>query len=527
MVPSKVKESAGINFEIENAYFNPFTFELELTNPLLKDLSNAPVFGLEHLYVNVEPIDIVTQSITLKALKLKAPQIYVTLDSEGKANVANIMPPSKEGPKKEDTPSEPSSFTFLVELLDIAQGKVIFKDNSKATPFTFVIEPLDYHARDISTKKDNVGAHRFEATSSYIKRIAWEGGVLLDPLKFYGEVWLDDVDVAALTSYGMDGANIAIKRGLASTYLPYAIELKETGPVILIDGARFTLNDLLVNDGENKLAQLGQLNIRDLHVDTTIAGKSTYVDLKKLHVNAAHALVYEPDGSQMAKLNNLSLKNIKLNTTIEESSTVAALFLDNFQASGASIFTPSGLKVEGGFERLSLPSIQGDILTGKDKEPIINVSLPSILLEKLNLNHPQSTRAFAGFNTFKLTDIALKMPEQKVTVESTDLNALFANAIMKKDGSIDLASISPKSPSKQKTKTEPSTPSKPWNYAVKSISIDSAKASFSDLTLATPVTHILTDIDVNIKEFDSDFKTPFSYNISLSESKKNDPFYQG
>ena len=473
VIPGKLKDTTGINVTIEKAFFNPFTFELKLTNPLLKDLNNAPVFALEQLYVNIEPMDLITRSITLKSLKIKTPQLFIQKDKTGKINLSNILPPTQESPK-EATSEEPSSFTFLVKLLDISQGKLSFKDDSKETPFTFVIEPLDYYARDISTKHDNIGAHRFEATSPYVKRIAWEGGISLNPLKFYGEVWLEDINVPALTQYGLNNATFAIKRGTASVYLPYVVEMKHEGPAILLNGARVIVNDFLLNENEERLAQLGRLSLSEIYVRTTMTGQKTFVDVTNLQLLATHALV----------------------------------------------FNPAGVAVEGGLKSLHIPNIKSTITQEKDKELLVGATIPSLLLEKLRLTQPKHPDPFAGFETLSLKDITVALPQQEIKITATDLQGLFAHAIMTPEGTLDLMALVPKHTEKAQPKASQSTPSKPWSYALPSITVGTSQASFSDHSLASPMTHTLSAIDLHIKDFNSDFKTPFTYTLALKDTQK-------
>lgn len=72
---------------IENVYFNPFVFKLELDGLKLQDMEEKPLFSFKTLMINVDPSSLIYGAVHIKKILLDKPHIDLTYNSDRTFNL--------------------------------------------------------------------------------------------------------------------------------------------------------------------------------------------------------------------------------------------------------------------------------------------------------------------------------------------------------------------------------------------------------------------------------------------------------
>ena len=443
--PSYLAKSHGIYLDFSRMAFNPFTFSLTLRDVRLDDQKGGTVLRVEAVSLALNPAALMHKRVTITTLRVVRPRVFVTIDTQGALNLAQILPPAAS---LQETPSSPSAMEFFLKAFYLENGSLTYTDASKPEMFSTTLQGLHYTARDISTAQGAVGAHRFGGLGSLLDALGWEGGVSLNPPKFYGNIWLENAKLEAFWKYLLHASPYVLTDARATLRLPYLVEWDEKGLHVTINGAGFVLKDVTLLEENQPFVKALSLALSDVHA--TLSVQETGLSAR-LHKATAEALGLDVTYAQALR---------------------ATLHQAVVQTIHASL-----------------------------EHETFSLALPFVALERLWVAKQGENTPFGTLERLHVEGITFN--EDTLHVKEIALEAPTIKAVLMDDGIVDLAHILPPST----PATEPKKPQTPLVVHVETLRLHQGEAEL----VGTPQPHRLSQFSLHATPLSSTLLAPITY----------------
>jgi uncharacterized protein involved in outer membrane biogenesis len=271
--------------------FNPFTFDASVSGLQLTESDGSPLVSFRHLYVNAELASVWQRAVVLKEVTLTAPDIQLIVARDGKVNLAQLAPESKEpAPAEESAPPR-----VRIGRLAVTQGRVGLEDRTRPRTFTAAVAPIRFTLTDFKTDTGYRNAYRFAGTTTAGEQLEWSGGFTVQPLGSSGQFRVQGLKLATIDAY-LDGS------------MPFKLA---SGEALLKGDYQFNLNPLQL-EITLPLVAVRDVSLAERDGDAAAPVKAQEVDLqhlmfsldkrniglKRIDVRGAHVEVArEADGS--------------------------------------------------------------------------------------------------------------------------------------------------------------------------------------------------------------------------------------
>jgi hypothetical protein len=290
---SGIAERLGRQVTVERIKINPFALSVTVRDFLIRETDGGPFVGFKELYVNFQLSSIFRRAYTFNEIHLIAPHGLVKVLPDGSLNFSDLLGSS-------DSPVPPSDQRsavppILIFQLQIDQGRFVFSDLSRPTPFESTFSPVGITLHNFSTCRDSESPYTFTATTGEGESLSWEGSFSVNPLRSEGRVKLVGIKARTLWKYVQDLVAFEVTGGsinVASEYHMDAsgdtIELKLTNGVL-------NLEELKVSEKEKgaQLISLPQFSVQGANID--FSKKDAVVESVR-SVQARFDGWLEPDG---------------------------------------------------------------------------------------------------------------------------------------------------------------------------------------------------------------------------------------
>ncbi|MEW6078599.1 MAG: DUF748 domain-containing protein [Thermodesulfobacteriota bacterium] len=133
---SKLSQAIDRKVAIGKVRFNPFTLTLAVENFSVKQKDSVDdMAAFQSLFVNLEWRSLFRAAPVVSQARLDKPVVRLFRDERGAFNFSDLIQPAKEEPSSVPEPqkadSEASLFAFSLANIEIVEGDVVFKDESK------------------------------------------------------------------------------------------------------------------------------------------------------------------------------------------------------------------------------------------------------------------------------------------------------------------------------------------------------------------------------------------------------------
>ena len=275
-----IKEKFGINIDIGKAKFNPYTFDLNIEDILLKDLNEKPVLELKKLHLDYVLLGLLDSSFLFKSLDIDSPVIYTSLNKKGEINLQNILPSSQSKENKSETVLKLP--TIILQKLNITNGYLHFNDFRKEKPFTLKLGSFNFQAHDISTREGDLNAHFFKTQVGKNGQIFWEGGMRINPLSLYGEINITNLQLPELYKYVLSDLDAKLSNGTLDLLVPYQVDLSKNLELTLND-AKLSLSNIIISDKKTNIdaIKLPKINLSGFH----LKWPEQRISINKININ--------------------------------------------------------------------------------------------------------------------------------------------------------------------------------------------------------------------------------------------------
>jgi uncharacterized protein involved in outer membrane biogenesis len=220
------------------------------------DLRDAPVIALPSLTVGIAPTHPLERRIHLSQVRLESPDLTVRRERDGRTNVETILPdsppaqPAALPPAPAAAPAPP--LTFLVDAIEIVQGRVSFADAHVRRPFRTTLHPIDVSVRGLGNEAKRRGSFTATLLTEAKEEVRAEGEVGLTPLVAEVKAATKGLALAKYAPYYRDRLRFDVEGKLdAAAAVSYAAA--EPAPTVRASDVGVSLSGLKLRmDGESE-----------------------------------------------------------------------------------------------------------------------------------------------------------------------------------------------------------------------------------------------------------------------------------
>lgn len=253
---------------LREAAFNPFTLALRLTGLEVREENQRPILGFEEFLVNVSATTLFFQTIAIDEIRLVMPFVAARVGPQGTLNLAQLIPPADE---PTPPPTQPKKMMPLeIERLEITQGILGYRDESKPQPVVLDIVPVEVVLRDFSTvQHEGENAYSFTAEIGKGETVAWEGTILLDPVESDGKVTLSGLKLGTFYQAVQDQFRFDLRQGTVDVSATYHVDLRGQAPQVTIKNGNMSVQDLAIAErgGFEPVISIPTFNLEGIELD--------------------------------------------------------------------------------------------------------------------------------------------------------------------------------------------------------------------------------------------------------------------
>jgi Domain of Unknown Function (DUF748) len=270
---------------LREAAFNPFALSLRLNGLEVRGQNETPMLGFEELFVNLRATTLFLQKVAFDEIRLVMPFVAAKVNREGKLNLMSLAPPSDEAtPPPAQPTSEPKKMMPVqIDLLEIGQGIIEYRDDSKARPVVIDVVPFEIVLRNFSTVQAEGGesAHAFMAEIGKGEKISWEGTIFLEPMESDGKLTLSGIKLKTLYQAVHNLFQFDLPQGTLGLSVPYHFDLRGQAPQATVKNGKVSIQNLAIMErgGLEPVVNIPSFDVEGIQLDLQ---KQT-IDIAKVH----------------------------------------------------------------------------------------------------------------------------------------------------------------------------------------------------------------------------------------------------
>lgn len=270
---------------LREAAFNPFTLALRLNGLEVREQDQTAILGFEELLVDLRASTLFFQRVAFDAIRLTMPFVVAKVNPEGKLNLMSLVPPRDRANQPPPQPArEPKKMMPVqIDLLEIGQGILEYRDDSKPRPVIIDVVPFGIVLRNFSTvqAEGSENAHAFTAEIGKGEQIFWEGNIFLEPVESDGRVVLSGIQLKTLYQAVHDQFQFDVPRGTLGLSASYHFDLRGQAPQAMVKNGKVSIQNLAIVErgGIDPVVNIPTFNVEGIQLDLQ---KQT-IDVTKVH----------------------------------------------------------------------------------------------------------------------------------------------------------------------------------------------------------------------------------------------------
>ena len=554
------------SFSVQDAKFNPFTYELNVTKPELSTFK--PLFSADEINLKIGFSKLFKKTLAVEILHLKSPKFHVEREQNGTFNFEPLLSEQKSENKDEN-----SSFNVTLNNFKIERGSLGYVDNSLKKPFSLISTELNYEINGLSLKDETIGEHDLSAVSRTYDALSFDGAIDLAPLRLHGKIDLKRLKIDPFWLSYLDPSGVRFKNGLLSAELNYRLSLDENIKFAL-ENSKLELQSLEILQDQN-LISLDSIKIPSFELNTDVSNEiSGKVVIPQVLVSGAKYDMNETKistGFDGARVADFALDFNKTGANLRLNSAVKSVDLNRSSFANPQISVISNdTKITGNFLKFNAEGNDTALHTGfgafniadtqitlarSDKISVAATELGAFSYDKEGAQNGASLKfakisnskiankngIFSGFESFGVQGVKFNVADLNLGVDKILLNAPFFNSEVGVSGakSINdlaiLSAISKNHASFKKTASAGDTNPADVNSTASGANLDSkkpakspalkfkigeasvtgAKAKISESFIVKNNVHEIKDFSATLSGLSSNFAEPFGIKASL------------
>ena len=331
-IVKNIPKQLNAKLSIEDIYFNPFVFNLDISGVKLESLENKELISLKSIKFDLELYSLLTGSLHIKEFILDELKISAVYEKDKTINLLKILKQTKNE-KKVESKDELELPRILIDRVAIVNGKVDYVDFTHKTEFDFSLNNIGFELRDIDTDNfdTNSASMRFYTTLGDGGFLDFKSEIIdIKPLKLKGSVNFEASKLYTQWRYLQDSFKVEVADGKLAFYADYSFNLDKLDDM-LIENIKVSLDRLRIKP-KTKYYDIFYLN--NFHLDDAqIKPFKKYAHISNIVFDSINLKVKKDENGKIDWLNylNQDTKKIDKNESIDSNSTSWDVRVDNFR----------------------------------------------------------------------------------------------------------------------------------------------------------------------------------------------------
>jgi|GEM_PF-1181769 len=262
-----LREHVNESAVIERVTANPFTWRLSVEGLQLAEASGEWSVAWERATVNLSVLTLFKFYPVLDQIQLEAPDIsYVRRIENQEAEPEESDLGSEEPKDWREIIAEVNTMEIpkvRINLLEVDSGRVTFVDDTNATQYSQVIEPINFTLEDFTTVTNSDNEMHFIAVTETGAELEWTGNFTSQPLTSSGSFRLEGLRIHHLSPYYAKFIRFDLVSAVFGMQFDYNLNLSDLENLFSMQAGSFELTDVLSrpSDNEDQLISLAAVSV--------------------------------------------------------------------------------------------------------------------------------------------------------------------------------------------------------------------------------------------------------------------------
>jgi len=256
---------------INEVQVNPFLFSITMKGVSLSDPDHIELAGLDKLHINFDTFSLFRWAWTFSEISFSNPRFNLRIDEFGAPSFADLIKEDDtiDQQKTEAVPQDTAMPRLVIHRFQVSGGQFNFEDNSMATPFKQLIDPINFNLIDFSTLPEKEGPYRIYVKVPGGGEIRWQGDISVNPLQSTGNLKLSALPLTTAWQYVQDDLKLSLDSGLLSGSLNYNFHMDNAGPQLFANNIAVRLTAIEIRDKvhEKKNIEFPEITLSGGHLD--------------------------------------------------------------------------------------------------------------------------------------------------------------------------------------------------------------------------------------------------------------------
>ncbi len=305
ILPRKTAPFIQGTVHVGDIRFNPFLLILNIDQCEYRDPQGGRVLGFEGFMVDFQLSSFWSDTWTFNAVSFNKPYVDITLNSEGRLNLLNILPPEDQNPpdrnpaplrpeESRDSPDKAPK-ALLISSLQIHGGTLHFRDETQHNPFEVTIQPINTVLEHLSTRMDHASGLHIKLLSEPQGSLTLQGSCTLESLACHSHIKIASLSLLPVQPYIENAYPLQFQNGILDLNgeITYRAAQEKNAGIRFAGNMR--LGSLQISDPLSGQELFGWKDLILNHISFSLYDKSLTIQDILLDKPAVHA-VLEKEG---------------------------------------------------------------------------------------------------------------------------------------------------------------------------------------------------------------------------------------
>ncbi len=244
-LPEILKQKLNRTGSIQEVSINPLLFKVGLKGfEILQKTGGGRFVGFDELFIDFELSSVIKQAVAFDQIRLAGLFVEIDKFKDGSFNFDDLLLARDQ--KKPEPEEDSAPFPVWVTKLELQNGKIVYADQSRNSPFNAEISPITLSVADFQTYLDSGSQYQFKAEIESGGSVDWQGDFNITPLRSNGRIKLAGIKPILLWKYIQDRVNFEFTDGAFSLDAQYRLYPKDDALQIEVAEGAYVLENLKI-----------------------------------------------------------------------------------------------------------------------------------------------------------------------------------------------------------------------------------------------------------------------------------------
>lgn len=263
LIENRVEPMLDINIDIAEIKTNPLTFEIEINNLVISELSGDQLLKTAQIYTNLTPAYLFTGLASIEKISILEPNINAVLNNQS----LNLLLPLNKVSSEESVDETPDSgLPWIIKALMIEKGVITFTHITPSGTYKSVSEDISISLNDLqSAAPGTLGLGSQFNKKSPIKV---DGNIQLSPLDISLQVDIKDLDLKDITQHPAVKLPLSLDQGLLSGLFNISVAMTDDISIKISDSS-LSISNIKTSINDESFVGIESFSANNINVDTS------------------------------------------------------------------------------------------------------------------------------------------------------------------------------------------------------------------------------------------------------------------